>query len=371
MSPESPIILTPGPVTVPDFVLQAIGQPVVHQRSKAFIEFFSELQAGLRYLFQTEGPVIVLPATGTMAVEMTMKSLFPTGSNIAVQANGKFGDRWLQFANYSGIKAVPIRLPWGENLDKDTITSVLEAFPDLDGIVLTHCETSTGIQIDLEEIVFAIRQVRPDMSIVVDAMSTVGVTPLYMDAWDVDAVICSSQKGLFNPSGVSFVALSMRVLFQMEIPNADDAYHLGHYWRFLSQGSFPFTPPTQLLYGVLEALEKIKEIGLPARWNLSHQMSQYFKTAITELGGRLYGVGNSDVLTAFSFGEVDHDKIRAELLAWGYELAGGQGFLKGKIMRASHFGWIGMEEITGLVSTMKEVLQDGLDRFQFDDEEEE
>lgn len=358
MSPESPTILTPGPVAVPDFILEAIGQPVIHQRSPAFLEFFSELQKGLRYLFQTEGPVIVLPATGSMAVEMTIRSLFPPGTKVAIQSNGKFSERWSNYATYSGIKATPLMLPWGENLDLETLTTVLETFPDLDGIVLTHCETSTGVQIDLEEMVFAARQIRPDLLIVVDAMSTVGVTPLYMDAWDLDAVICSSQKGLFNPSGVSFIALSPRVLFQLDTPKVDDAMHLGHYWRYLAQGSFPFTPPTQLLYGVLEALEKIRELGLPQRWNNSHRMSQYLKKAVVELGGKLFGEANSDVLTALSIGEGDQDEIRASLLERGFEVAGGQGALKGKMMRVGHFGWIGMEEMQGLVGVLGEIINE-------------
>ncbi len=361
MSPESPTILTPGPVGVPDFILDAIGQPVIHQRSPAFIEFFAELQKGLRYLFQTEGPVVVLPSTGSMAVEMTMRSLFPPGSQVAIQSNGKFSDRWLQYGEYSGIKTTPLRLPWGENLDLQTLVTVLKSFPNLDGIVLTHCETSTGVQIDLEEMAFAARQIRPDLLIVVDAMSTVGVTPLYMDAWGLDAVVCSSQKGLFNPSGVSFIGLSLRVLFQMDTPKVDDALHLGHYWRYLSQGSFPFTPPTQLLYGVHEALEKIKELGLPQRWNNSHQMSQFLKKAVVEMGGKLFGVANSDVLTAFSFGGGDQDEIRKALLARGFEVAGGQGEFKGKMMRVGHFGWIGMEEMEGFVGALRDVLEEVAD----------
>ncbi len=358
MSPESPTILTPGPVAVPDFILEAIGQPVIHQRSSAFLEFFSQLQAGLRYLFQTEGPVVVLPATGSMAVELTMDSLFAAGQTIAVQANGKFSDRWLDYGQYKGMSAVPMRLPWGEELTTDTLVSVLENFPGIDGLVLTHCETSTGVQIDLEEMALAARQVRPNLTIVVDAISTVGVTPLYMDAWGLDAVVCSAQKGLFNLSGVSFVALSPSALFQLDTPKADDALHLGQYWRHLAQGSFPFTPPTQQLYGVLEALEIIQDQGLPRRWNLSHQMSRFCKAAIQGLGGQLFGEGNSDVLTAFSFGEGDHDEIRAGLLQRGFEVAGGQGPLKGKLMRVGHFGWIGMEEMEGFVEALKAVLED-------------
>ncbi len=364
MPPKSPTILTPGPVGVPDFILHAICQPVVHQRSPAFKKFFSKLQRGLRYLFQTEGPVVVLPATGSMAVEVTMRSLFTTGSQVAIQSNGKFSDRWSLYASYSGIRVIPMQLPWGENLDIQTFDEVLKSFPNLDGIVLTHCETSTGVQIDLEEMAFAARQVRPDLLIVVDAMSTAGIVPLYTDAWDLDAVVCSSQKGLFNPSGVSFITLSPRVLFQMDLPEAEDAIHLGHYWRCLSQGNFPFTPPTQLLYGVDAALEKIQELGLPQRWNNSHHMSQFFKKAIVEMGGSLFGHANSDVLSAFTLGDSNQDEIRVALLERGFEVAGGQGMLKRKILRVGHFGWVGMEEMQELVDTLGEIVSKDRDRSQ-------
>jgi len=356
MNPESRHILTPGPVHVPDFIFDAMRKPVIHQRSAAFIRFFAELQEGLRYLFQTEGPVFVLPSTGSMAVEMTMRSLFKEKQIVAIQSNGKFSNRWLKYGSSLGLQILPLKSTWGGTLSLKNIQDSLEALPDLSGIVLTHCETSTGAQIDLEEIAFAIRQVRPDLVIIVDAMSTVGTIPLYTDDWELDAVISSSPKGIFCPAGVAFVAMRSQTTLLLDTPPTDDALHLGHYWRYLSMGSFPFTPPTQLLFGIAEALKYIQEVGLPARWNLSHQLSQYCKREIQALGGTLFGDANSDVLTAFSFGEGEQDALRSKLLERGYELAGGQGKLADEIMRVGHFGWVNPEQLQGLIAALKDIL---------------
>ncbi len=356
---SAPHILTPGPVAVPKFIFEAIQQPVIHQRSPAFIDFFQELQLQLQYLFQTENPVLAFPATGSMAFEMTLQSLLPPQSTVAIAAHGKFSDRWLDFAQHAGYKTIPLRQPWGEAPELGGGLEMLIEIPDLAAVVLTHCETSTGALTDLEEIAFFLKKHRPDLLIIVDAMSTIGVLPYYHDAWQIDASVCSSQKGLFNPSGTAFVALSANAISRLPIPPVDDAYHLGHYWKYLAQGSFPFTPPTQLFYGINRALKEIQHQGLPARWNLSHQMSQRFKKGIEELGGKLVGQSHADSVTAFALGNGNHDEFRAELYRRGYELAGGQGPLKSKIMRVGHFGWVEKEIVEGLLEEIEAMKKEG------------
>lgn len=354
--PDTPTILTPGPVYVPPFILEAISQPVIHQRSPAFEAFFKDLNEGLGYFFQTENPVLSLPGTGTFAVEATMRSLFRPGEQVAIQANGKFSERWLDYGAAIGLQVVPMRLPWGQSLEPNLARALLQSYPGLRGMVLTHCETSTGVQIDLEEVAHATKELRPDLLLVCDAMSTVGAIPYYHDDWKIDASISSAQKGLFNLAGTAFVALSPLALASLDMPRAADAMHLGHYWRYLAQGSFPFTPPTQLLYGVKRALDHLQEVGLPGRWNLAHQLSRRFKQGLADMGGEIFGEGGCDSLTAFSLGNGDQDALRAEILARGFELAGGQGPLKGKVMRAGHFGWLGrdsVEDLLAVISTMK------------------
>lgn len=355
----TPQIMTPGPVAVPDFIFEAMRKPVIHQRSAAFIDFFRDFQTGLKYLFQTEAPVLAFPGTGTLAMEMTMHSLLPMGGLVAIASHGKFSERWVDFGKSMGLEVLPVQQTWGDAMTVDENLDLLLQLPQLQALVLTHCETSTGALTDLEEVAFACRQRRPDVLLLVDAMSTIGVLPYYHDAWQIDATVCSSQKGLFNPSGTAFVALSERAIAQLAIPPADDAFHLGQYWKYLFQGSFPFTPPTQLFYGIEKALVEIKSQGLPFRWNRSHQMSQRFKKGLRELGGSLFGKSNSDAVTAFSLGQGDQDELRDELLNMGFELAGGQGPLKGKIMRVGHFGWTEAEVVDQLLDAISNLKLEG------------
>lgn len=356
MKPKPEIMLTPGPVTVPPFIIEAIAQPVIHHRSTEFRHFFAGLQADLQFLFKTENPVIPLPGSGTMAMEMAMRSFFQPGDQVGILAMGKFSDRWLTYGQEMGLEIVPVRLPWGESLELEVLEGLLAARPNLKGLVLTHCETSTGVQIDLEEIAFVAKDKCPGMLLLVDAMSTVGVLPLYTQDWQLDVVVCSSQKGLFNLSGVAFAALSPLAISMLGIPESDDAMHLGHYWKYLAQGSFPFTPPTQLFYGIRKAVEIIREQRLAHRWNESHRLSKLFKKAVQDLGGSLFGLANCDVVTAFSIGKGDQDEIRLKLKEKGLVLAGGQGQLKGKIMRVGHFGW---EAEVGILLVELKTIVDG------------
>jgi aspartate aminotransferase-like enzyme len=345
--------MVPGPVTPPAYVMEAIARPVVHQRSSAFQEFFGRLQVGLQYAFQTTYPVLCLNGSGTFAVEAAMLSLFKPGDQVAIPAMGKFSQRWAAFALEIGLEAVPIGITWGHAFTVAQAQQVLDEYPRLAGWVLTHCETSTGVAIDLEELAFAIRAAQPDSLIVVDAISTVGVQPLYTDAWDLDVVVGASQKGFLNPAGTTYASLSPRAVARLAPSEGDEFWHFSHYLRHLQQGDYPFTPPTQMLYGVEAALAELQRKTLPVVWNETHQRSQRFKAAVPSFGAQIFGVGNADAVTAFSFGRVDHRAIQQDLIqSHGIELAGGQGHLADLLLRVGHFGIHGLDAIDRLVAAL-------------------
>jgi aspartate aminotransferase-like enzyme len=351
---QSPyLFMVPGPVTAPAYVMEAICRPVIHQRSSAFQEFFGQLQAGLQYALQTTHPVICLNGSGTFAVEAAMLSLFKPGDKVAIPAMGKFSQRWAAFALEIGLEAVPLGITWGHELTVAQVQQVLDEYPRLAGWVLTHCETSTGVAIDLEEVAFAIREAQPEALIVVDAVSTVAVQPLYTDAWDLDVVVTASQKGLLNPAGTAFASLSPRAVAGLAPAEGDEFWHFSHYLRHLQKGDYPFTPPTQLFFGVEAALSAIRRDTLPVVWNRSHHLSQRFKAALPQFGATLFGVGNADAVTAFCFGRVDHRAIQQALIdQHGIELAGGQGHLADLLLRVGHFGIHGEDAIDRLISSL-------------------
>lgn len=355
---NAPLILNPGPVAVPQYVIEAIGQPVVHQRSSAFGEMFNRLQGDLQYVFQTEHLVMAMPGTGTFGVESAIFSLFKPGDQVAIPAMGKFSQRWVAFAIQLGLDVVPLGVTWGHAFTLNYVQQVLEEYPKLKGWVLTHVETSTGVAIDLEEIAFAIRQAAPNQLIVVDAICTVGIQPLYMDAWGLDVVVAASQKGFLNPTGTVFVAVSPLAAHALQFPEAADYRDLGHYFRYLMQGAYPFTPPTQLFYGVQAALARIREETLPVLWNRTHAMSRYFKKAIVEMGGAIFGEGNADALTVVSFGRQSHDRIREALvLRHGIETADGQDQLQDLVIRVGHFGPVTLADMEACIAAFQQEVE--------------
>lgn len=343
---------------VPRHVMDAIAQPVMHQRTAAFDEFFHGFQADLRYVFQTHSPVVAMPGTGTFGVEAAMFSFFKPGDKVAIPAMGKFSQRWASFGMELGLDVVPLGLAWGHVFTVEHVSEVMGQHPDLRGWVLTHVETSTGVAIDLEEIAAAIKAHNPQQLVVVDAICSVGIQALYTDAWQLDVVVAASQKGFLNPAGTVYVAIGPQAAAELAYPDAADYRHLGHYFRYLMQGAYPFTPPVQLFYGVAAVCKSMCQDSMPVVWGRAHAMSRYFKQAVKGLGIGIFGEGNADALTVLSLGRQSHDAIRERLvLDHGIETAGGQDQLEDLVIRVGHFGPVGVAEMEACVNALATVTK--------------
>jgi aspartate aminotransferase-like enzyme len=357
MSTKPLIQLNPGPVMVPGYVMDAIAQPVVHQRTAAFEAFFETFQGDLQYVFQTTSPVIAMPGTGTFGVEAAMFSFFQAGDQVAIPAMGKFSQRWAAFGMALGLDVLPIGVGWGHSFTVAHTQAILAENPNLKGWVLTHVETSTGVAIDLEEIAATIKQAAPQQLIVVDAICSVGIQALYTDDWQLDVVVAASQKGFLNPAGTVYVAVGPQAAAGLLYPESADYRHLGHYYRYLMHGAYPFTPPLQMFYGVHAALQRMRAETMPSVWNRTHAMSRYFKAAAQALGGTLFGDGSADALTVLSFGRGGHDRLREALvLGYGIETAGGQDQLEDLIIRVGHFGPVGLPEMEACIAGLGKVV---------------
>lgn len=355
---KSKIILTPGPVRVPTFVIEAISKPVIHHRSPEFEFFFKELQEGLRYFFQTSHTVISLSGTGTHGVEYAMRSLFRKNEKVLIPSFGKFSERWVEYGKSSGLNVTEIQKPYGSRVNVKEILDVLDRNPGITGMVLTHCETSTGATLDLEEIVSEVKRKYKNVLIMVDAITTLGIIPFYSDAWGADSVIAASQKSLLNPAGTVFVSVGPAAASRLSETRMQDAFDLSCYYFAAMQNAYPYTPPTQLLYGIKAALDCFQEKKLPFFWNRTHSLARFFREGISAAGGKIFPDPAGDSLTAFLFSGKDlkeiYTKLKDEL---SIEIAEGQGELKGKILRVAHFGDIGMEETKLCLGGISEIIQ--------------
>jgi aspartate aminotransferase-like enzyme len=341
-------------VTVPDFVLDAMRRPVIHHRTAAFRAFYGKLCQQLGYLFQTEGVTGTFPGTGTYGVELAMQSLFHPGEHVLVLNLGKFSERWVRYGELIGLHVLELAVPWGESITPDQVQQMADAQPSLGGVVITHSETSTGAVVDLEEMAFALRRSHPECLILVDGITSVGTLPYYHDAWDIDASIVASQKALLNPAGLVAFALSRRAEARLRPTFDGDFANLRNYAVQARQEQFPFTPPLTLLYALSAALHHLEQSSLPVLWQRSHQSARVFRQGLERQGGHLFAQHPSDSLTAFTLPSQDLMGLKARLeTEHGLVLAGGQGDLKGKILRVSHMGEADEQRMQQLLAAMK------------------
>lgn len=354
--PQDTLLLTPGPVAVPHFVMEAISQPVIPHRSQAFYEFYRGLLTDLQYLFQTQAQTCCMVGTGTQGVEAAMYSLFRPGNKVIIPAMGKFSQRWVDYGKIVGLNIVEISIAWGKGLQIDEIEPILKQHPDSAGIILTHCETSTGVGIDLEEISLRCKQVNPEMLVVVDAITSVGVIPFYLDAWKIDCAVIASQKALMNPTGLCAFAMSEQATGRLKATHPADSRNLFNYLAHAEEASYPYTAPVQLLYGIHAALSWIKGETLAKRWNHSHQLAKYFRKVLGQMGGEIFSETPAASLTAFTFPRQNMEGVKEKLeREYGIQISGGQGELKGSILRVSHMGVTGKEEMKKCLEGLRNI----------------
>ena len=354
---NTPFLLTPGPVTVPDFVLDAMRRPVMHHRDAPFQDFFQGLQARLRKLFLTESLTGVFAGSGTYGVEIMMRSLLHRGERVLVLNLGKFSERWARYGQLMGLQVLEVQAPWGESITLEQVQTIARDQSNLGGVVITHSETSTGAMVDLEEMTFVLRRAHPDMLILVDAITSVGAMPYYHDDWGIDASIVASQKALLNPAGLVAYALSPRAEARLWPTFGGDFANLHNYAAHARQGSFPFTPPLTLMYGLDAALAHIEAQTLPVIWQAAHGSARAFRQGLAELGGEIRPEMPSGSLTAFTLPRADPNRVKQRLAdEHGLLLAGGQGDWKGKVLRVSHMGQADAPMMQRLLMAMNEVL---------------
>ncbi len=322
---------------VPGFVQEAISRPVIHHRRPAFRELYADILEGLEYLFQTQSSTGLMIGSGTFGVETAMYSLFRPEETVLIVSNGKFSRRWVEYAHVLNLTPVVLEKPWGEVPGTAELVDLANR-EHVAGVVITHCETSTSALTDLEPMSLALREALPEVCILVDAITSAGAMPFYLDHWSIDAAVVASQKALMNPAGIIAWAMSERAIARLQPTHAGDFANWHNYHQAAQHLSFPFTPPIQGMYGIQAALSYFQEQGLPKIWNDVHRASRLFKQEVEKLGAKVIGGSPSDSLTAFEWPGKDMRQIDQHLLDHGFELAGGQGDWKHQILRISHMG---------------------------------
>jgi len=353
-------LLTPGPTPVPPEVEAAMSLPMIYHRGPEFQALLRGLFGRLPELFRTDGPVVLLTASGTAAMESAVANLVQPGDRVLVVSAGNFGERWVQLLGVYGADLVHLRLPWGETPDPDRVAATLADAGGVELVFCTHCETSTGVVSDVR----AIAEVARGASAltVVDAISSLGAVPLEQDAWGLDVVVSGSQKALMTPPGLSLVSVSPAAV-ERAASVASPRFYLDWARALASQaeGRTPFTPAVSLIRGLDAAVELLLRDGLEAGWERSRRLGRACREGVRAMGLELFSPDEdrSAVVTAIALPEgVDGSAVVASMREQGVAVAGGQGELKGRIVRIGHIGQIGLDDVTAALAALEAALVD-------------
>lgn len=336
----------PGPSNVPSRVLRAISQPTIDHRGPEFAELTHEVLAGLGRLFQTSGPVIVYPSSGTGAWEAALVNTLSPGDRVLMFETGHFGVEWANVARNLGLEVDFVPGTWREGVNAHVVEERLreDRGHTYKAVAVLHNETSTGVVSDIAAVRSAITDAGHPALLLVDTISSLGSIDFRHDEWGVDVTVGASQKGVMLPPGLAFNAISKKALAASEKASLPRSYWD---WRPMldhnGRGFFPFTPATNLLYGLSEALAIFREQGLETIVRRHTEHGEATRRAVDRWGLEvqcLKPAEYSGVLTAVRLPEGhDSDAVRSVALSrFSLSLGVGLGKLKGRVFRIGHLG---------------------------------
>ncbi len=336
----------PGPSNVPDRILRAIDNPTMDHRGPGFANLGHACLDGLKKVFKTENPVIIYPASGTGAWEAALVNSLSPGEKVLMFETGQFANLWYELATRIGIAPEFIESDWRGGADAARIEERLrqDIGHEIKAVCVVHNETSTGTTTNVANVRAAIDAANHPALLMVDTISSLASIDYRHDEWGVDITISGSQKGLMLPPGLSFNAISDKALAAHKTATLARSY-----WDWSAMidnnksGYFPYTPATNLLYGLKEALSQLFEEGLDNVFARHDRHAQATRRAVQAWG--LENLCNnpdeySSVLTAVMVPNGhDADHVRGVILDnFNMSLGTGLGKVKGKVFRIGHLG---------------------------------
>jgi alanine-glyoxylate transaminase / serine-glyoxylate transaminase / serine-pyruvate transaminase len=353
----------PGPTNVPDRVLRAISAPTIDHRGPDFGTLATEVLGALGPVFGTTRPVVAYPSSGTGAWEAALVNTLSPGDRVLAFETGHFATLWRELAGNLGLDVDFVPGDWRHGVDPDVVRDKLRADRDIKAVCVVHNETSTGVTSRIAEIRRAIDDADHPALLLVDTVSSLGSVDYRHDEWGVDVTVSCSQKGLLLPPGLGFNAVSAKALLAAETATLPRSYWD---WRPIlaanERGFFPYTPPTNLLYGLKESLAILQEEGLPQVFARHERHAAATRAAVRAWGLEVLCLDereHSPVLTAVLVPDGhDADKIRALILdRFNMSLGTGLGRLAGRVFRIGHLGHLNDVSLAGTLAGVQMGLE--------------
>ena len=336
----------PGPTNVPDRVLRAMDYPTIDHRGPQFAEIGAKCLAGMKTIFKTDSHAVIYPASGTGAWESALVNTLQEGDLVLMVETGHFASLWHKMASRLGLETEFLATDWRRGVDPQQVEDRLRADTEnkIKAVCIVHNETSTGSTSRVNEVRAAMNNAGHDALLLADTISSLGSIDFRHDEWGVDVTVAGSQKGLMLPPGLSFNAVSEKALAVAKKGGMRRSY-----WDWEEQitankdGAFPFTPATNLLYGLVEAIDMLHEEGLDNVFKRHDRHAAATRKAVQAWGLEVLCQEPKDyssALTAVLLPDGHNaDAFRAGVLQnFNMSLGNGLAKLAGKVFRIGHLG---------------------------------
>lgn len=337
--------MTPGPVEMPKYVLKILAEPMIHHRTEEFESTLDFCLHEIKKIFKTNGKVFFQTSTGSGGLESSLVNTLTPGDKVIAINGGKFGERWADMARNLGYNVVEHKVKWGQCFVVDEISELIKKHPETKAILVQACETSTGVMNPLEDLGAQLK--KSDILLLVDAITALGCSDLDMDGWGLDVVVGGSQKAFMLPTGMSITAYSEKAWAFVQKSKTPK-----YYWDIKAEHKSNqkkqtlFSSPVAHIRCLKAVLEHIAEIGVETFIHKHKDLSKRARELAQPLGFEVFAQTPAWALTAL---KVPHGYDGEEIQLYmenehHITIAGGQDFLKGKIIRIGHMGAIGSKE---------------------------
>jgi len=336
----------PGPTNVPERVLRAMARPTIDHRSPEFGRLGVEVLEGLKAVFQTSGRIIIFPSSGTGAWEAALVNTLSPGDKVLMFDIGQFASGWRDMAVKFGLSVDFVSGDWRHGVDPEIVEAKLseDRSQQIKAVCVVHNETSTGVTSRVSAVRDAMNRARHPALLMVDTISSLASIDYRHDEWEVDVTVCGSQKGLMLPPGLGFNAVSAKALAASQSARLAKSYWD---WQAMLQhnkgGFFPYTPSTNLLYGLREALEMLREEGLQNVFARHQRHAEATRRAVRAWGLEILCLDpreySGSATAVFVPAGYSADELRKAILEqFNMPLGAGLGKLQGKVFRIGHLG---------------------------------
>jgi alanine-glyoxylate transaminase/serine-glyoxylate transaminase/serine-pyruvate transaminase len=355
----------PGPTNVPDRVLRAMDRPVVDHRSAEFAKLGTEVLQGMRSIFKTAGPVVIYTGSGTGGWEAAIVNTLSLGDRVLLLETGYFSQLWRQVIEKFGVEVEYVSGNWRRGADPSKLEARLMADRDhsLKAVLIVHNETSTGVISRIGDLRRAMNRAGHPALLIVDAISSLGSADFRLDEWEVDVAVAASQKGLMLPPGICFNAISEKALAASKNARLPRSYWDWHEMLKANElGFFAYTPATNLLFGLREAIHMLHEEGLGNVFSRHARYAEAIRAAVRAWDLEIVCEEPheySSALTAVLMPEGhDANHLRSVILGnFDMSLGAGLSRLAGKVFRVGHLGSLNDLMLTGTLCGVEMGLQ--------------